>query len=477
MASILDFFRKQRKNDGEGDLFTGMVQRLFGYASFASDNPKDYIVKGYAGNSTIYSIISAMSRKFGTVPWVLKEVVDEDKLKQYIRTTKNGGYDPRTLATVMTLRGKALKEVGPNDFERLMEKPNGAQSGCEFREQMYAHKLAQGAAPIYMNTGAVGTKPLAMYNLGNEYIKLWPDESLNLIEKAAYTISGYDYMLKPERFIYWKYHNPNYDALGTHLYGLSPLRAALKNMSADNYGVEAMASLYENRGANGVFTPVDKPVAQGAPADALRKDLNELLDGYKNRGKMPYVNKQLQFLTYGMSAQELQLLEARRLVKEDFCNIYNYPIVLLVANQSTDNNLKHSVKYVLTNSIYADLVSWREVVNNIILPAFFGKEEAKKYYYDFDLTEMPEMADDIDKVVAYLRDAWWITPNEKRMVMKYEALDEEYMDTVLVPKTFVPIDYLTMEQSAAGDGSAYSDEVTNSSGKPPDEREPQERGQ
>lgn len=477
--SWLDIFKKQSRNEGERQFMAGMIQRLFGYATWANDNPKDYIDKGYAGNSTIYSIIKAMSAKFGTVPWVLKEIVDEKSMKEYKRLT-SGGYSPGTLGKVLSLRAKAMVEVGQNDFEKLMEKPNGAQTGSEFREQMYAHKLAQGAAPVYINTGAVGNKPLALYNLGNEFIKLWPDASLNLIEKAAYTISGEDFMLAPERFIYWKYHNPNFDYLGTHLYGLSPLRAALKNMTADNYGVEAMASLYENRGANGVFVPVDKPVAQGQQADALRKDLNELLDGYRNRGKMPYVNKQLQFLTYGMTAQELQLLEARRLGKEDFCNIYNYPIVLMVASQSTDNNLKHSVKYVLTSSIYSDLVSWRGTVNNVLLPLFFGKDAAKRYYYDFDLTEMPEMADDIDKVVAYLRDAWWITPNEKRAVMKYEAIDEEYADTILVPKNFTPLEYIDMDSmgaTGAGRNDAYNEDIVNGNGQSPAEREDQDRSE
>lgn len=120
-------------------------------------------------------------------------------------------------------------------------------------------------------------------------------------------------------------------------------------------------------------------------------------------------------------------------------------------------------------------------MNNVILPAFFGKEAAKRYYYDFDLTEMPEMADDVNRVVEYLKNAWWITGNEKRAVMKWESYDHEYMDQPLVPKNFVPIEYLDMDMQPGGQPNngddMYDQGTVDGNGDDPGDREPQERGE
>lgn len=425
-----------------------------GFTLWSGEDPKNFVEKGYVGNSIVYSIVSTISRKFAAVPWYLYKQRKSGVVKHYKAITS--AYSENNRLDVLRLKNTGFDEVTDSPVLDLFEHPNRNQSGVEFMEQLMAMKLITGAAPVFLNMGATGGKLVAMNVMPSQFIKLWPDESLEYISKVAYTITGSDYMIPLEQFLYWKYHNPLFSNDGSHLYGLSPLRAALLNLQADNYGVEATANLFKNRGASGVFVPADNPVGSGVQADQLRKDLDELITTVENRGKAPYINKQLNWITFGMNAQELQLLEARRLSKEDFANVYNYPIVLLNAERSTDNNMTHMVKYVLTNTIYNELVSWRDHLNSVILPKVLGAQ-ASQYYMDFDISEMPEMAQDTNQVVGYLKDAWWLTVDEKRVAMKYDELGDEYTGKIYMPSSLTPIDMANDGPDIIDPSIGYSD--------------------
>jgi hypothetical protein len=45
----------------------------------------------------------------------------------------------------------------------------------------------------------------------------------------------------------------------------------------------------------------------------------------------------------------------------------------------------------------------------------------------------------MSKLVQSVKDAWWITPNEKRSVMKYDDMDMDEMNTIYIPTGLMPI--------------------------------------
>ena len=73
-----------------------------------------------------------------------------------------------------------------------------------------------------------------------------------------------------------------------------------------------------------------------------------------------------------------------------------------------------------------------------------------EYYVDFDITILPEMQEDMEKVVAQAEKMWWISPNEKREMSRYDAIADPAMDKVYIPSNLVPIDDFT-DSSINGD--------------------------
>jgi hypothetical protein len=52
----------------------------------------------------------------------------------------------------------------------------------------------------------------------------------------------------------------------------------------------------------------------------------------------------------------------------------------------------------------------------------------------------PEMQDDMDKLVAQLSAAYWLTPNEKRTAMNYGVYENELMDKPFIPQGLMTLD-------------------------------------
>ena len=67
-----------------------------------------------------------------------------------------------------------------------------------------------------------------------------------------------------------------------------------------------------------------------------------------------------------------------------------------------------------------------ESLNKNFIPRFKGYENA---FLEFDITELPEMQDDIKQLVEWMTKAP-LTLNEQRAILKYEALTDDGMDVI-----------------------------------------------
>jgi len=86
-------------------------------------------------------------------------------------------------------------------------------------------------------------------------------------------------------------------------------------------------------------------------------------------------------------------------------------------------------KMLYTNSVIPELYKVRDELNRWLAPNF-----GDKLFIDFDISVIPELQEETEKVVSQMTQAWWLTPNEKRMAMSY-GKDEENpaMDDYYVP--------------------------------------------
>jgi phage portal protein BeeE len=125
----------------------------------------------------------------------------------------------------------------------------------------------------------------------------------------------------------------------------------------------------------------------------------------------------------------------------DLCNIHNVPAELFIENQ-TYANKNEARKDLVTNNTIPARNSFRDELNRQLLPAF-GMEGS--HTIDNDYSDLPELQQDLKMMAESLDKMPHLTPNEKRMMMNYEPIDNPNMDKVYIPNNLVCIDDVGLE--------------------------------
>lgn len=409
-------------------------------------NTAAFINEGFNANATIYSIITNTSKKFSTIDWYLNKVKKTPEgrkaARQYKAMTSGEFTTPAGLTRALLLKERAYDEVEGHPALDLWNKPNKEQSGAEFREAAMAFKMLTGAGPIYCNRGESGVKPLELLVLPTQYVQLWPDtNNLFRIGAATFNITGAMVPVPIDDLLYWKNFNPNFDVTGQHLYGQSPLRAAFLTMAADNQNTKAQEFMFRNTGVPGIFVPdsVESAVAANEQADQIRETLADLLAAREAGTQYrPYHNNPMKYIPFGLDAEKLQLIEASRLTAEKLASVWNYPPALVNQERTTDNNYQNAVKYLVTNTIYADLCSFRDNYANDFYLRQWGLNP-QEWFMDFDITVLPEMQEDMQKQAEALAKMDYLTYDEKRAVNKFDKKGGAY-ETAYISAGLTPIE-------------------------------------
>jgi len=409
-----------------GMMWTGGGFTMIPYSTTA------YIKDGYNGNSAVYTVVTALMQKFAQIPFYVYRVKKDTSLKQY-KAISSLAFNERAIM----LKAAAMDEMPDNHpLSQLMAKPNSYQSDAEFRQMAMCFLKLTGLSGIYANKGVTGTNVQSLHILPSQWISLKPEANLMDFEKVYFSPMGAFYNELPKDQVYlWKYANPDFQTDGSHLYGLSPLKAGLMDVKASNEASKQMAKMYENGGARGILTP--KEIITKEQVSMFRDTITTWLTGSDNRGKIGGISAPVDFHNIGLDAVDMGLINGKNISDERIALIFGYPPELLKSDNKYDNAI-NALRKLVTNGIYSDLVSYRHIWNNWLLP-MMGYNTGE-YYVDFDITILPEMQEDMAKVVEQADKMWWISPNEKREMSKYDAIADPAMDKVYIPSNLVPID-------------------------------------
>jgi phage portal protein BeeE len=96
--------------------------------------------------------------------------------------------------------------------------------------------------------------------------------------------------------------------------------------------------------------------------------------------------------------------------------------------------MKEAKKALYQNAVIPELVKLRDELNRWLTPQY-----GANLYIDFDFSAIPELQEDMDKLVNQLGQAWWITPNEKRQAMFYGNDENVQLDDYFVPANLMPL--------------------------------------
>ena len=438
MASIIDRF-KSLVTKGAQNTNINYNKALYNWLGnsivWNQENDETYIKQGYQTNATVYSIINLITKAATTIPLQVYEVKNVADSKRY-KSMTSGYMDANVMHNARVLKAKAFNELESHPLHELMERPNPAQSYNAWLTEIIAFGKLTGNRFIYgigPETGGNANKFTELYVLPSQNVEIVSGGIMEPVQGYKLQYNG-TFEAPADSICHIKDFNPDYDGTGTHLYGQSPLRAGLRSLTANNEALTTGVKYLQNQTARGILMSDEGDINE-VQAQALKDKFRKQHQGSQNAGDIIITPSKLSWVNFGLPATDLALIEQYNSTVKDLCNIYNVPVQLLNNTDSaTYNNMKEAKKALYQNAVIPELVKLRDELNRWLSPQY-----GPNIYIDFDYSAVPELQDELEKIVGQLSQAWWVTPNEKREAMYYGREDNVQMDDFFIPANLMPL--------------------------------------
>jgi len=428
-------------------LYQGLLQFTGNdYPILQDDNLKEHVHKGYLFNPDLYSIVNLITNASKGIDWVLYEVKDQKKFRKYKSLPSEA--KEYQLDKVWRLKEQSMEEVHDpnNQLYRLMERPNPLQGWGEFIENALGFKLITGNSFIHgvlLENGANAGLVNEMWVMPSQYTRIVADKGYQAIVKG-YTleIGSRKVKFSEDEVLHLKYWNPDYEADGAHLYGLSPLRAATRVVQQSNDAYTAQAALLKNSGAQGILS-VDPEHMTAETASQLESSYYNKYAGPGKRGRIIIAGAKMDWKQIGMSPVDLNILESQKFSLRDLCNIYNVNSALLNdPDNKVYNNVREARRALYMEKVLPELDTMRDEFNRWLVSKY-NEKTGKTYYLDYDLESVPALQADMKLIMEQVKDAWWLTGNERRVAMGYDS--DPVMDQYFIPAGLIPTGSMNTE--------------------------------
>jgi HK97 family phage portal protein len=405
-----------------------------------TDNQESYIRHGYSINDIIYSIITLIMDKIKVAPWAVYTVKDEGALKAYFGMQKNKDWAMQDAVRARDLRHKALQiDKNPGKLGELVKYANEYETFPEFVGNGCGYKLLTGNKYIWadiLEGGANKGTPQSLWNLPSQWVQIKATDSFPT-KILSYLVSIWrDREFMADEVLHEKYWNPSFDINGQQLYGVAPLRAALKILNRDNSSLEASASAFQNEGIKGILHMKADPLSGAGESISeevrrLKKQLVTEWVGESNRGKMGISGYDMGWLPIGLTSQEMQQIENEKWNMRRLCSVWGVSSRLLNDPDNTaEANVEEAEKSLTTRCALPALTATRDNFNRKIQQNWGGVNKGK--IIDFDMTCYGEIQDDNKDTVDWMERMKFLSPNERRAMINLETLPDKIFDQVWV---------------------------------------------
>lgn len=446
-SSITNFFKG---NTAIQNSFNEAFYKYVGSGFTAYDtDAKNYIEKGYNVNPIVYSIISQMSTKTMSVPFCVMKVEDEQakkSLKNYVGF--NFEKNPALYIQKMKMADRAYEET---EMPMPLPKPNPYQNWEELWALAKVFLRTTGNIYFYMVTpddGANAGVPIQFYVLPSHLMNIVIKEQANLMLDAdpveEYRLVEGNMMVKfkADDIIHIKLPNPNFGESGEHLYGQSPLRAALKNIQSSNEGLTQNVKMMKNSGAYGFIS--GKQPLTATQATQLKQRLVEMENDSTQLSNYAGVSTEVVFTRLSLTTDELKPFEYLNYDQKQICNVMGWSDKLLNNDAGAKyDNVNQFRKQVVTDNIMPDLQLIAEGML-IFLKRFKGYDSTELV---FKYNQLPEMQQDTEKMASWMKDLLdrgVISRNEFRTALQFTELEDPEMEVHTVAMNVIPIEMALM---------------------------------
>tara|TARA_R110002051_G_scaffold308116_1_gene379531 strand:- start:20787 stop:22190 length:1404 start_codon:yes stop_codon:yes gene_type:complete len=429
MLGLKNLFGQGKKVSPVVNAFNRSFYKFFGLAVTPYDyaDTRQYLDKGYNYNPDVYSVIKQISTKASDVPYFIKDVRDKKQLGIY-RLSKSRTDLQGVLRKSQSLQ-KAFKE---NDLSMPLDRPNIDQSWTEFFALSTVFLKATGNCYWYIMRPKLreNAEPMAVYVLPAHLMNIVLKQDANLLTVESpidyyKLIEGDQYIRFDESdVVHIKNPNPNFDMQGSHLYGMSDLRAALRNIQDSNEAIDNNIKTMKNGGAYGFIHSKGQNALTADQALEVKSRLKEMDADNDRLSKITGVSAELGFTRISLTTDELKPFDFLEFDQAGICNVLGWYTEFLNSKNSSSglNNgaLAEMRRAAITDTIMPLLGLFQDGINSKkFLQSFQGYENA---VLEFDPTDLPEMQVDMEKLADRLDklvDNSIITREEARFAMQY----------------------------------------------------------
>lgn len=367
--------------------------------------------EGYRRNVWVYACVTEISRAVKGVPWQLFRVG----------------------------RGEEL-EVDDHALLDVWQRPNLGQSGGAFREALTGFWLLAGNA--YVEAVLVGRDVRELHLLRPDRMKVIPGER---------GVAGYEYKagstetrFEPEQILHLRLFNPLND-----WYGMSPIEAAAYSIDQHNASGSWNKSLLDHFARPPGLLRTEEWLDPNQ-MDRLERVFEERWAGKDNAGRPIVLEGGLDWQAVGMTPAEMDWLEGRHENAAEILATYGVPPELVGLKPGTYENRREARKALYTEVILPLLDHLADELNAWLTPRFGDGLELR-----YDREAIEALQDDRAAVWQRAKDSDFLSVDEKRALVGYDALPDGAGDVVLVPATLLPLGAMSRpEPEPDGDGQA-----------------------
>jgi len=436
---LFDLLKKAEKKEQLTE--NQLMKLLFSNAMF--NNPivdvldsHSAVKRGYMYNHIIFSIINRIAGAVAGVPFNVYRVMNEKGRQLYNSSKKAGMY-----GEAIMYKSLSYEPATDNEVERLIKEPNPQQRLNDLIVELITFYLITGNGYLYGLRRATGDKGFArLYTMPANLVNIIFGNYLEPVK--GYRIEYIDGIIPNDDVLHIKNVNPNYDTYGSWVYGLSPIQAAGTLTSMSNYAYTTQLSNFQTYGVRGILGGEGENWTM-EQVQRVKDMWNGIVNGSK--GDIIVTGAPMKWTNIGLSPVDMDIIEQQKLTLRDLCMIYNVPSQLFGDSEhSTYNNIREARKAMITDAVIPVLEKVKDGLNRFLC-------KGTDLYIDYDLQAFAELQDDMSVQVAALSQAWWLTPNEKRVAMGKLPIESVTMDDVLIPSGYIPLVDYEMQDNTVND--------------------------
>lgn len=352
--------------------------------------------EGFQENVTVHACVSLLARAVAGIAWLLSRDV-----------------------------GDRRQEVGNHGLLDLLHRPNPEQGGVAFMETLGGHLLISGNA-YALAAGPDGRPPRELWPLRPDRVRVEVDARGE--RHYFYKVSGREDDLPADRVLHLKLFNPTSDVTG-----LSPIAVAARDIDADNEAQDWNFSLLRNA-ARPVGALKVKGTLPKVNRDALQRDFDRALAGSRNAGRPIVLDGDVDWTQLSLSPSEMDWIGGRKHSQQLICRVFGVPPELV-----GDSEHKTYASYEQARKAFY-MESALPLVDRIVdaLNAWLVPQFGADLVLGYDRDAIEALQEDRAALWERVREADWLTVNEKRRATGYDDIDGG--DIVLVSAAMLPLD-------------------------------------